>query len=296
VQVIDYLEAYAKQFEIRPIFGQEVTSIRWDGGEWVTATPDWSYRARCVVVATGYARRQVLPTWPGQTAYNGAILHSSDYRSGERFRGTYVLVVGFGNSGGEIAIDLWEHGAAPSLSVRGPVNIIPRDVFGLPVQKMAILLSRLPPEVADGIGRLVNGAVVGDYSALGLRRAAAGPLTTIARRGRIPLIDVGTVRLIRRGEIRVFPGIERFTETGVTFVDGRNEPFDAVVLATGYRPGLEELFPEPVDGRPGLYFCGFKVVATGMLREIGREAREIAAAISSASSNPNKRARERPSP
>jgi hypothetical protein len=123
-----------------------------------------------------------------------------------------------------------------------------------------------------------------------------GPLTSIARRGRIPLIDVGTTRLIRRGAIRTFPGIDRFTETGVAFVDGRNEHFDAIVLATGYRPALDELFPEAVNGRTGLYFCGFKVVATGMLREIGREARGIAAAISSSARNNNELTRERPSP
>jgi hypothetical protein len=137
----------------------------------------------------------------------------------------------------------------------------------------------LPPGVADVIGRLAIGAVVGDYTAVGLKRATDGPLTAIAKRGRIPLIDVGTTRLIRRGAIRVYPGIDRFTQTGVRFANGQDDHFDAVVLATGYRSGLEDLFPEPVDGRPGLFFCGFKVVATGMLREIGREARQIAAAI-----------------
>jgi cation diffusion facilitator CzcD-associated flavoprotein CzcO len=294
--MIDYLEAYAKRFEICPIFGQEVTSVRPHGQSWVATTPDRIYQARCIVVATGYARRPVSPTWPGQARFNGVILHSSDYRSGQRFRGMRVLVVGFGNSGGEIAIDLWEQGAAPSLSVRGPVNIIPRDVLGVPIQKLAILLSRLPPGVADKIGRLAIGAVVGDYTPLGLQRATDGPLTSIARRGRIPLIDVGTTRLIRRGAIRTFPGIDRFTETGVAFANGQEERFDAVVLATGYRPALDELFPEPVGGRPGLYFCGFNVVSTGMLREIGREARGIAAAISSSARNNNEQTRERPSP
>src|SRR5262249_17952472 len=98
------------------------------------------------------------------------------------------------------------------------INIIPRDVLGVPIQKLAILLSRLPPDIADRFGRLAIGAIVGDYTAFGLKRSPDGPLTSIARRGRIPLIDVGTVRLICRGNIRVYPGIDRFTETGVTFV------------------------------------------------------------------------------
>jgi hypothetical protein len=208
-----------------------------------------------------------------------------------QFRGQRVMVVGFGNSGGEIALDLHEHGAMAALSVRGPVNVIPRDVLGVPILSVAIPLSRLPPHVADRLGRLLLKVVVRDYRAFGLVPAAEGPLTSIARRGRIPLIDVGTMRLIRRGVLPVFPGIERLTETGVAFVDGRTERFDSIVLATGYRPALEDLFGDSIDmdniGRShaivgsqgGLYFCGFKVVSTGMLREIGREARSIAAEI-----------------
>jgi indole-3-pyruvate monooxygenase len=55
---------------------------------------------------------------------------------------------------------------------------------------------------------------------------------------KIPLVDVGTVALIRQGKIAVVPGIEAFTPEAVRFVDGRAMPFDAVVLATGYRTGL----------------------------------------------------------
>jgi cation diffusion facilitator CzcD-associated flavoprotein CzcO len=119
-------------------------------------------------------------------------------------------------------------------------------------------------------------------------------------RARIPLIDVGTVRLIREGRVRVRPGIDRFTERGAVFEGGGEEPFDAVVLATGYRHDLAHLLPglEGVlgaDGRPlasgrecavpGLYLCGFFVAPTGMLREIGLEARRIAEAIAQARSS-----------
>jgi cation diffusion facilitator CzcD-associated flavoprotein CzcO len=206
-----------------------------------------------------------------------------------------VLVVGFGNSGGEIAVDLCEHGAqSVALAVRSPVNVIPRDLFGIPATAFAIAQRKLPPPVADALNAPLVRRRYGDLARYGLSKAAEGPLTQIRMRGRIPLIDVGTVGLIRSGEIKVRPGISAFTERGVIFADGSMEEFDAVILATGYRPALDTWFAEAATvtdaqgiprksgyeaGVPGLYFCGFTNVPTGLLREIGIEAKRIAQAI-----------------
>jgi cation diffusion facilitator CzcD-associated flavoprotein CzcO len=220
------------------------------------------------------------------------VLHSADYRSGEPFRGQDVLVIGLVNSGGEIAIDLAEHGARPVLSVRGPVNLLPRELLGLPILTWSLVLSRLPPRVADAIARPLLRAALGDPARLGFARPEAGPLRQIRDRGRIPLIDVGTLALVEAGRIAVRPGIERFTDEGAAFADGSAARFDAVVLATGFRHALERVVEGAealvdADGRPrasgresalpGLYLCGFHVAPTGMLREIGIEARRIAA-------------------
>ncbi|HEX9385798.1 MAG TPA: NAD(P)-binding domain-containing protein [Anaerolineales bacterium] len=64
-----------------------------------------------LVIAAGCNHEPFLPTWPRQDLFKGASMHSSQYKNGEPFRENKVLVVGFGNSGGEIAIDLYEHGA-----------------------------------------------------------------------------------------------------------------------------------------------------------------------------------------
>ena len=205
-----------------------------------------------------------------------------------------MLVVGFGNSGGEIAIDLWEHGAQPSLAVRGPVNVIPRELFGIPILAIGILQRRLPPRLADALNAPILRVAIGDLKRYGLRQLPQGPLSQIQRDARIPLIDVGTLKLIKRGQISVYPGIERFTEDGVLFTDGQQGKFEAVILATGYRPrvnafleGASAAYDEngmPLSsGRetplPGLYFCGYYVSPTGMLREIALEAQRISAAI-----------------
>lgn len=289
-QVVDYLEAYARHFGIVPRFGQRVVQARRAAAGWEVQTEDHRWRARALVVAGGWNRVPLRPTWPGIDRYQGALLHSADYRNGGPLRGQRVLVVGLGNSGGEIAIDLWEHGAKPTLAVRSPVNVIPREVLGMSFISVAIQQRWMPARLADALNAPVTRLVVGDLRRWGLQRPAQGPVAQVRESGRIPFIDIGTIGLIKKGEVAVRPGIERFTPGGVVFTDGRAEDFNAVVLATGYRPGLQWLQTErPVldeqgaplaSGRPcaepGLYFCGYYISPTGMLREIAQEARQLA--------------------
>lgn len=289
-QVIAYLEDYARTFSLAPRFGEEVVKARPSEGTWEVTTNVGRYRARALVLATGYNAAPKRPEWPGMEAYQGLLLHSSEYHSGEPFRGQDVLVVGFGNSGGEIAIDLFEHGARPSLVVRGPVNLLPRELLGLPILTWAIALTLLPPRVADALSAPLLRMNFGNLARLGLRKAAAGPMTELSIRKRVPLIDVGTVALIRRKGIQVRPGITEFTSSGVRFSDGEEASYHTIVLATGYRNRLAEILGNVegvvdaagrviTSGRetamPRLYLCGFHVAPTGMLREAAVEARRI---------------------
>lgn len=293
-EVVQYLEMYSRQFQLEPKFGQRVVAARRVSDEWEVETQDRRHRAANLVIATGYTRDPYRPTWPGQASFRGAVLHSSEYRNAQPFQNQRVLVVGFGNSGGEIAIDLWEHGTPPSLAVRGPVNVIPRDLLGIPIQAIAILESKLPSRLADILNGPILRVAVGNLTRYGLRRLPRGPMAQIQHQARIPLIDVGTLELIQRGQIAVRPGIQRFTEDGVIFTDGTRESFDAVILATGFRPRVDAFLEQAsvsydehgtplVSGEettlPGLYFCGFHVASTGMLREIGLEAHRISDSI-----------------
>jgi thioredoxin reductase len=137
---------------------------------------------------------------------------------------------------------------------------------------------------------------------LGLHLSSKGPLQLIEERGRVPLIDIGTLDRIRDGGIRIARGIDRLTSDTVVFCDGKSEEFDAVILATGYRPDLRHLMPG-VEGvldrhgmplltgrataQPGLFFCGQITAATGQFREIGREARRIAVLAKKAQLRPS---------
>lgn len=204
LQVISYLQAYARQFQLEPRLDQRVVAARHANRFWEIQTQDARYKTPNLIVASGYNRTPCIPTWPGQASFRGAVLHSSQFQNGAPFEGQEVLVVGFGNSGGEIAIDLCGHGARPSLAVRGPVNVIPRELLGIPIVAIAGLERKLPPRWADALNGLILRAVVGDLTRYGLRKSPHGPAMQIRRDARIPLIDVGTIELIKRGRI---PGL-----------------------------------------------------------------------------------------
>ena len=288
-QVVDYLERYATKFGIDPVFNTEVTSLQRDAAHWRAETSRSAFSAPVVVVATGIADAPYRPSWPGMETFRGPIVHSSDYRNPDAFTGKRTLVVGFGNSGGEIALDLAEAKIDVAIAVRSPVQVIPRDLLGLPILTWVILYRHLPARLVDIINAPILRLAVGNFEKLGLHRAAKGPRQMVEEDGHVPLIDIGTLAKIRDGSLTVRGGIDRLTADGVVFADGRQEQFDAIILATGFRPDLRRLLPgvDAFDAQgmprmtgepsaPGLYFCGQITVPTGQLREIAIEAERIA--------------------
>jgi cation diffusion facilitator CzcD-associated flavoprotein CzcO len=291
-QVFDYMQGYASGQGVEVRLGTEVAKVAREDGSWVVETTTGDvYGTSNVVIATGLNRIPVVPKYPSQETYTGEILHTADYHNGDPYTGKHVLVVGFGNSAGEVALDLMEHGAHPHISVRGPSVVVPRDVAGIPILTIARWMSIFPPRVADWLSKPVLAATVGNVAKVGIPAAPWGPFRQVAEKRRIPMLDIGTMAAIKKGAIKAQPGIERFTETGVIFITGTSEPFDAVVFGTGYEAGIGQILPG-VDGvldgegrpvvsggptaAPGLYFCGFREPATGLLREIGIEAERIA--------------------
>lgn len=295
--VVDYLEAYARRFAIEPRLNEEVAFLRPDGGAWETTTTARRYRSRRVVICTGYNRRPVIPSWPGQKTFRGTIIHSAEYRNGRPYGDKRVLVVGIGNTGGEIAIDLHEYGAAAvHICVRSPINVIPRDLWGTPAQVTGILLSKLPEQMAFFLSKRLARMAMGDLSKYGIRWPDIGPAEHVTRHGRVPLIDIGTVALIKKGVVKVVPAIDRIKETGVVFANGEHHDYDALILATGYKAALDGFlecatevtddrgYPVPPAGessRRGLYFLGYVNPTTGLLRQIAIDAQRIAKDIAS---------------
>lgn len=291
-QVVEYFEDYAKQMNINPRFNEAVTSVKEANGHWLTTTDKGNtYTSENVIVATGFNRVPNQPAWQGMEHFKGDIIHSKYYKNGKPYEGKNVLVIGMGNSGAEIAICLHEHGAKPYLSVRGPVNIVPKEAIkGRPTQQTAVMLSKLPVWLGDAIGKLVRQLTIGDLSKYGLEMPKMAPSKQLRLYAKTPVIDVGTVDLIKKGKIMVKPDIKQFNETSIAFVDGTEVPFDAVINATGFHSKVDEFLEDTTHAlnphghpkspviaeRKGLYFLGYAAYSSGIIWSIYNNSEVIA--------------------
>ncbi|MEU9609444.1 NAD(P)/FAD-dependent oxidoreductase [Streptomyces sp. NPDC048057] len=314
--VVRYLEKYAEVHELEVVTGVEVTRVEpAPADEHRPGRPGWLLHAtggrrltgRAVVVATGYNHTPRLPDWPGLDAYAGEVIHASAYREPGPYAGKDVLVVGVGNTGAEIAVDLAEgkepgkrgaagEGAAARvrIAVRTPPHIVRRSTLGWPAQRTAVLVRRLPVRVVDGLAAALVRVAVPDLAAHGLPRAGTG-LYTRARQGAIPVQDVGFVRAVRRGAVEPVAAVDSFDGDEVVLADGTRIRPDAVIAATGYARGLDGVLGhlDVLDERgrpltrgrrspkraPGLYFTGFTNPISGMLREMALDAPRIAKSL-----------------
>jgi cation diffusion facilitator CzcD-associated flavoprotein CzcO len=294
--VIRYLEGYTRHHGLEVRTGTEVSAIeRLDGG-WLLGTPSGDITARHVVVATGYNHTPFIPDFPGTESFTGELTHASTYRNPEPYRGRDVLVVGSGNTGAEIAVDLAEGGAARvRLAVRTPPNIVLRELNGVPNQVTGVLFRRFPPKVVDAIAFATRKGAIGDLSQYGLPLPDRGVYTRVLEDDVIPVIDVGLIGAVKGGEVEIVGGVEGFDGAGVLLAGGERIQPEAVIVATGWLRALEPLVgkygvlghkgrpvvhgPDTHPGAPRMYFIGYSNPISGMFRELNIDSRRIARAV-----------------
>jgi putative flavoprotein involved in K+ transport len=299
--VIDYLERYRERHELEVRGGAEVERIAaaqaqdGEGVRWVIhTTAGERLPARSVVVATGHAHTPYVPDWPGLESYTGQLRHAREYRNPAPFAGLDVLVVGVGNSGSEIAVDLGEGGARRVwIAVRTPPQIVRRNLGGWPAHATGILISGLPAALVDPVARLQRRLTIPDLTAYGIPQPDDGLLSRVRRSGEVPLLDVGFVGAVRSGKVTPVAAVTGFDGGKVLLADGSAITAQAVIAATGYRRGLENMaghlgvvgesgMPKVHGGppaAPGLFFLGYTVSLRGTLRDIAAQARRVAPAV-----------------
>ncbi|XP_039120990.1 probable indole-3-pyruvate monooxygenase YUCCA9 [Dioscorea cayenensis subsp. rotundata] len=286
-QFVSYLEAYANKFDIRPEFQRTVVNTEYDHGlglwrvkaviregNYKEEEEEVEYVCRWLVVATGENAEAVLPEIEGMKDFQGLSMHTSLYKSGEMFRDKKVLVIGCGNSGMEVCLDLCNHNALPSLVVRDSVHILPREMLGQSTFGLSMWLLRwLPMSIVDCLLLVLSHFIIGDTSVFGIPRPRLGPLELKSQSGKTPVLDIGTLAQIKSGKIKVRKAVKRLMKHGAEFMDNTYEDFDAVILATGYKSNVPYWLKESdlweVDeamkssfnicwkGQSGLYSVGF---------------------------------------
>ncbi|MES4886651.1 NAD(P)/FAD-dependent oxidoreductase [Streptomyces sp. NPDC096012] len=296
--VVRYLEKYAEHHELEIVTGVEVHRVERteDGTGWLLhASGGRELTGSAVVVATGFNHTPRIPDWPGRAGYGGEFRHAGEYRNAQPYAGRDVLVVGVGNTGAEIAVDLVEGGAARvRLAVRTAPHILRRSTLGWAAQYTGVLVRRLPVRLVDRLARPVTRISVPDLTAQGLPRPDTG-LYSRVKQGSIPVQDMGLIDAVRTGAVEIVAAVEAFEDDKVVLADGSRVSPDAVIAATGYVRALEGLVghlgvldergrPVTHGGRtpeqaPGLYFTGFTNPISGMFREMALDATRIARAV-----------------
>jgi cation diffusion facilitator CzcD-associated flavoprotein CzcO len=294
-QYAAYLRDYAAHFGLKVLPRRRVNRVRavdWGGQPmWAVESETEAWLARVVVIATGQFGQPVYPVLPGLAKFGGITLHSGEFHSGQAFQNQRVLVIAAGNSGMEIAVDLAEQGAAwVGISQRSVPPVVPRDFLGTPAQVFAILMHAFPPGISDRVGSVFSRLAFGDLKRYGLPEPGWRPFSS----RRTPVIDAGFVAALKAGKVHLRPGVSSVIPGGVIYPDQREETFDALIFATGFRAGLEDLLepdglldahgnPRFASGSPtdcpGLYFMGFFDSLRGFLYESNLASQRLAGEI-----------------
>jgi dimethylaniline monooxygenase (N-oxide forming) len=268
-QVLDYLTAYADHFKVTPHiqFGVTVASVTPSGDGWEVALTSGEKRSyRAVVIANGHLSQPRQASFPGTFA--GEQLHSHHYRTAAPFEGKRVLVVGIGNSGVDIAVDVCRHASRVVLSTRRGAWIMPKYILGIPTDRWSGFFMRklkLPTPWARTLTHKLAYLTIGDQERFGIPK----PEHPIWREHACVSQDL--ISCIGHGWISVKRNISELRGSEVLFEDGITEAFDTIIHATGYKTVFPFLDPSvfevrdndvklykritPPD-RPGLFFAG----------------------------------------
>lgn len=280
-QMGDYLEAYAANFQLPVRSGVAVTRLTRRDGRYVVHAGQQQLEADQVVVAMAGYQKPRVPELARDLSPDIVQLHAIDYRNSSQLREGAVLIVGAGNSGSEIAMEL---------SRDHRVWMAGRDTGHLPFRIGGLwgrlLLTRV-------LLRVVFHRVLTIRTPLG-RTARAKVL-----HGGGPLIRVKPADLSAARVERV-PKVVGTRDGRPLLEDGRALDVENVVWCTGFHPGFSwidlPVFDDDgdprhaggvVDGEPGLYFLGLHFLyslSSGMIHGVGRDAARIAELIAARAS------------
>ncbi len=244
-QILAYFSSYAQANRLTDHirFGSRVVSARQrEQGGWTIVSKgpegDKTEAADVLVVANGHHSEPFVPELPGN--FTGEQIHSVAYRCAEPFRGKRVLVVGAGNSACDIAAVLSRVAGHVSLSMRHAQAIIPKLVFGRPVDVQFAKLQILPRPLREMAAKLAVGLAVGPYRKYGLKEPEGALLSMH------PTLNSDILDRIRHGKVTPREGIKSADGSMVEFENGDNAEFDVIIWATGFRmafPFFEAGFP-----------------------------------------------------
>jgi putative flavoprotein involved in K+ transport len=268
-EVADYLEWYASVFELPVRNNVRVTNVRRGGREFEIETADTIFEAENVIVATGAFQKPRVPRFAGDIDPRVLQLHSSEYKNPSQLPQGDALVVGAGNSGAQIALEL---SRTRQVTLAGrPVGSLPRRMLGRDVFDW-LWHSVMRPGADTFLGRKIRKNVLASSDAL---------------------IGMAEKELVRAGVERV-GRVEAVREGMPVLADGRSLDVKSIIWSTGFHPdfGWIDLPVFDDSGRPqhmrgltqvpGLYFLGLRFLHrlnSSLVGGVGADAEFVANAI-----------------
>jgi hypothetical protein len=171
------------------------------------------------------------PTFDGE--FTGKQIHSGSYKNTSQVDGARVLVVGAGNSGCDLAVDVAQHRLDVDIVIREGVYFQPKAFFGVPRQQVSFL-SEFSPSDQDLIARLLARVSIGEwFNYPGMPQPAHDTLA-----GGSTVVNDLLLYWIQHGRVKVRPGISRLDGKTVHFTDGTSGEYDTILWATGFKASL----------------------------------------------------------
>ena len=282
-KLANWFEAYVEAMELNFWTATELTAGRYDdgGGHWtITLQRDGveqTVRPRHVVMATGVSGIPNIPQITTIDAFEGPVLHSSQYVDGEDWTGKRAIIIGTGNSGHDIAQDLTSSGAHVTLVQRSPtlvVNIepsaqLPYSIYGegLATEDCDLIATSMPTPLqrkahtaytnqARALDKPILDRLEGRGFRLDFGEDETGWQFKYLTRGGGYYFNVGCSDMIADGTIDLvqYADIDGFTASGAKLKDGNHIGADLIILSTGYQPQeilVGKLFGQDVADRVG---------------------------------------------
>ncbi|XP_014917760.3 dimethylaniline monooxygenase [N-oxide-forming] 4 isoform X1 [Acinonyx jubatus] len=251
----DYLQEFAEHFDLLKYirFRTTVCSVTKrpdfsETGQWDVVTETEGKRDRgvfdAVMVCTGHFLNPHLPleSFPGIHKFKGQILHSQEYKSPEGFQGKRVLVIGLGNTGGDVAVELSRTAAQVLLSTRTGAWVIHRCSNGGYPYNM-VITRRYLNFMAQVLPSCVLNWIQERQMNKRFNHENYGLSITKGRKPKFIVNDELPICILC-GTVTMKTSVKEFTETSAVFEDGTvEENLDVVIFTTGYTfsfPFLEE--------------------------------------------------------